>query len=199
MTDARWGMFTFPKNALASCTVSKHAHSSTDSSCIVRTTVNTGQTHQVITALRVCILLFVCNVQEISGSETPLNTNRIKYNFVCVCSFWFVHVLKIIIYNTYPVDCANLTFDRIHATSSTVVSLLSVLECRISHGHRQRSKQHAEKTNHHHYNKKKEQGGSQTVVLMLYLVLPVLLGRNSKSPTSGNSFTWNRMEFSHIS
>lgn len=78
------GHVHFSKNALASCTVSKHAHSSTDSSCIVRTTVNTGQTHQVITALRVCILLFVCNVQEISGSETPLNTNRIKYNFVCV-------------------------------------------------------------------------------------------------------------------
>lgn len=79
------GHVHFSKNALASCTVSKHAHSSTDSSCIVRTTVNTGQTHQVTTALRVCILLFVCNVQEISGSETPLNTNRIKYNFVCVC------------------------------------------------------------------------------------------------------------------
>lgn len=80
------GHVHFSKNALASCTVSKHAHSSTDSSCIVRTTVNTGQTHQVITALKVCILLFVWNVhQEISGSETPLNTNRIKYNFVCVC------------------------------------------------------------------------------------------------------------------
>lgn len=78
------GHFHFSKNALASCTVSKHAHSSTDSSCIVRTTVNTGQTHQIITALRVCILLFVCNVQEISGSEALLNTNRIKYNFVCV-------------------------------------------------------------------------------------------------------------------
>lgn len=78
------GRFHFSKNALASCTVLKHAHSSTDSSCIVIRTVNTGQTHQVITARRVCILLFVCNVQEISVSETPLNTNRIKYNFVCV-------------------------------------------------------------------------------------------------------------------
>lgn len=48
--------FHLSKNVLASCTILKHAHSSTDSSCIVITTVNTGQIHQIITVLRICIL-----------------------------------------------------------------------------------------------------------------------------------------------
>lgn len=85
--------FYFFNNALASWRVLKHAHSSTDSSCVATTTVNTGQTHPGNKeALRVCILLF-CNVQEISASETSLNTHRIKYN-LCVCLFWVVQVFK---------------------------------------------------------------------------------------------------------
>lgn len=118
--------FHFSRNGLASGTVLKHAHCSTDSSCVVTTTVNRGRTHQRTTALRGLHSVFVCNVQEISASETPLNTNRIKYNFLCVClQNQFVQVFKIIIYNTYPVDCANLTFFySINASPSTVTSLL---------------------------------------------------------------------------
>lgn len=66
--------FYFSKNVLASWTVLKHAHSSTDSSCMVITTVNIGQTHQVTTALRVCILyLFATDrkSQQVKHLLTP--------------------------------------------------------------------------------------------------------------------------------
>lgn len=73
--------------------------------------------------------VFACSRQGASAGETPLNTNRIKYNFfVCVWFFFFFLNLckfggkKIIIYNTYPVDCANLTFLYSISTSSSTVT-----------------------------------------------------------------------------
>lgn len=117
------------KNVLASCIVRKHAHSRTDSSCIVTTTCKYRTNTPDNNSFEGLHSVFVCNIQEISASGTPLNTNRIKYNFVCVC-FDFCASLKrkIIIYNTYPVDCANLTFlYSINASSSTVTDCISVL------------------------------------------------------------------------
>lgn len=117
--------FYFSKNVSASWTVLKHAHSSTDSSCIVMTTVNTGQTHQIITAWRVCILYLFAMYRKSQQVKHLLTPTGLQYIFVCMCLFWFVQVFKIIIYNTYPVDCANLTFSySISASSSTVTSLL---------------------------------------------------------------------------
>lgn len=69
-----FGHVYFSKNGLASCTALKHAHSSTDSACIVVTTVNTGQTHRITTALRVCIL-YLCvtyrKSQQVKHLLTP--------------------------------------------------------------------------------------------------------------------------------
>lgn len=64
----------FSKNGLASCTVLTHAHSSTDSACIVVTTVNTGQTHWITTALRGCILYLFATYrksQQVKHLFTP--------------------------------------------------------------------------------------------------------------------------------
>lgn len=81
-----FGHFHFSKNVLASCTVLKHAHSSTDSSCIVITTGNTGQTHQIITALRVCILYLFAMYRKSQQVKHLLTPTGLKYNLcVCVC------------------------------------------------------------------------------------------------------------------
>lgn len=55
--------------------------------------VSTGQTHQIITALRGCILYLFATYRKSQQVKQPLNTNRIKYNFICVC-FDFVQVWK---------------------------------------------------------------------------------------------------------
>lgn len=87
-----------------------------------------------------------------------------------------------IIYNTYPVDCANLTFFySINAFSSTVTSLLQCsrmlnFSCTIIPIKTTCSKLIIIK-------KKKRIGEkSRIVVLMLHLVLPALLDKNSPSP-----------------
>lgn len=76
--------FHFSRNGLASWAVLKHAHSSTDSSCVVRTTVRYRTSTPDTNRIESLHSVFVGNVQEISASETPLHTHRIKYNF-CVC------------------------------------------------------------------------------------------------------------------
>jgi len=122
-----FGHFYSSKSLLASCTVLKHAHSSTDRSCIVITTVNTGQTHQIITALRVCILYLFAMYRKSQQVKHLLTPTGLKYIcvrvYVCVC-FDLCKIFKMIIYNPYPVDCANLTFFYSINASSTVTSLL---------------------------------------------------------------------------
>lgn len=71
-------------------TVWKHAHSSTDSSCIVTSTCKYRTNTPDNNSFEGLHSLLVCNIQEISASGTPLNTNRIRYNFVLVlilCKF----------------------------------------------------------------------------------------------------------------
>lgn len=82
-----FGHFYFSKNVLASWTVLKHAHSSTESSCIIITTVNTGQTHQIITALRVCILYLFAMYRKSQQVKHLLTPTGLKYICVCVCVF----------------------------------------------------------------------------------------------------------------
>lgn len=82
MTDVLTDSFASSKNELASCAVLKHAHSSTEkllhshNNCKYRTNTADNNSFESLHSV------FVCNVQEISASETPFNTNRIEYNFV---------------------------------------------------------------------------------------------------------------------
>lgn len=86
-----------------------------------------------------------------------------------------------IIYNTYPVDKVNSNLlYSINAFSSTVTSLL---QCSPDAEFLMYNNTHQNNMLKTHNNKKKRIGEkSRIVVLMLHLVLPALLDKNSPSP-----------------